>query len=126
MQRHRGEHHAGDAHQPFTQQQGQQREPNGSVYPGPDDLLFRKYSQFVNEHQKTSATMPGRRNHEAQGHDQRIAQKIADDRNNPHRKVRPTATTKCGRPMQSTKALVKTVLMAEMLIWAFITIAKLR
>jgi len=47
MQRHWRRHHAGDAHEPFAQQQSQQRQPDGGVNFRPDDLLLRRYGVFT-------------------------------------------------------------------------------
>src|ERR1700722_10695333 len=90
MQHHRREDHAGDAHESFADHQSEQHQPDGGLDFGPDDFAGQEVAQFVDQHQKYQGPQAfGRRDHEPQRHDQRVADQIADDRNEAAEKGEP-------------------------------------
>jgi len=82
MQDYWREHHAGNPHKPFAQQQSQQRQPDGGVDSRPDDLAVEDVFQLVYKNQEGQGPQSlGWRDHEPKGHHQGVAHEVADHRN---------------------------------------------
>ena len=80
MQHDRGEDHAGDAHEFFAEDQGEQGEPHGIFDPVTNDLAVQEVLQLV-DHDEEDECHQGHAwgNGEGDADDERVAHDIADN-----------------------------------------------